>query len=126
MTEQEYKKDILEKIRARGYRVTKQREMLLDMILSEEWSCCKEIYYKAQERISDIEIEKVYRMINVLEELGIMEKKRILAQIQEEGEKQNRKYRVILEEGKVFEVSEETLQRLFQRFNDKIYHQKEK
>ena len=126
MTEQEYKKDILEKIRARGYRVTKQREILLDMILSEEWSCCKEIYYKAQERIPGIGIATVYRMINVLEELGIMEKKRILAQIQEEGEKHNRKYRVILEEGKVFEVSEETLQRLFQRFNDKIYHQKEK
>ena len=120
------KECVIQKLKDNGCRITKQRLILLDIILEGNCNSCKEIYYKAQERIPGIGIATVYRMINVLEELGIMEKKRILAQIQEEGEKQNRKYRVILEEGKVFEVSEETLQRLFQRFNDKIYHQKEK
>ena len=39
----EMQKDIiLQRLRNRGCRITKQRMMLLDIILNEECSCCKE------------------------------------------------------------------------------------
>ncbi|MDY2921208.1 MAG: Fur family transcriptional regulator, partial [Eubacterium sp.] len=38
---------VIEKLREQGCRITKQRRMLLDIILEEDCSCCKEIYYRA-------------------------------------------------------------------------------
>ena len=40
---------ILERLREQGCRITRQRQLILDIILEEECSCCKEIYYKVQE-----------------------------------------------------------------------------
>ena len=39
------KENIIQKLKERGCRITKQRLMLLDIILEEDCSCCKEIYY---------------------------------------------------------------------------------
>lgn len=61
---------IIEKLRERRYRITKQRLMLLDIILEEECSSCKEIYYKALKKDSNMGTATVYRMMNTLEELG--------------------------------------------------------
>ena len=61
---------IIQKLKERGCRITKQRLMLLDVILAEECSCCKEIYYKAAECDKSIGSATVYRMINLLEEVG--------------------------------------------------------
>ena len=41
---------ILERLREQGCRITRQRQLILDIILEEECSCCKEIYYKAAKR----------------------------------------------------------------------------
>lgn len=49
--------------------------MLLDVILNEECSSCKEIYYKASLRDSGIGTATVYRMINILEEVGALSRK---------------------------------------------------
>lgn len=38
---------IIQKLKEQGCRITKQRLMLLDIILEEDCSCCKEIFYKA-------------------------------------------------------------------------------
>ena len=38
---------ILQKLKEQGCRITRQRKMLLDIILEDECSCWKEIYYKA-------------------------------------------------------------------------------
>ena len=35
---------IIEKLKERGLRITRQRRILLDIILEGECSCCKEIY----------------------------------------------------------------------------------
>ena len=59
------KENIIEKLRERGCRITKQRQILLDVILKEECSCCKEIYYKAARRDSKIGMATVYRMMNM-------------------------------------------------------------
>lgn len=65
------KKDlVLKKLREKDYRITKQRQMLLDVILQEECASCKEIYYKAKKEDDKIGTATVYRMINLLEEIG--------------------------------------------------------
>ena len=64
------REEILKKLREQGCRITKQRQLLLNIILQEEYSCCKEIYYKAAKQDSSIGIATVYRMINTLEDIG--------------------------------------------------------
>ena len=50
--------------------------MILDIILEEDCSCCKEIYYKASKLDPKIGTATVYRMINTLEEIGAISKKK--------------------------------------------------
>ena len=61
---------IFQKLKDMGCRVTKQRRILLNVILQEECASCKEIYYKARKEDSRIGAATVYRMINLLEEIG--------------------------------------------------------
>ncbi|KIR01905.1 Ferric uptake regulation protein FUR [Lachnospiraceae bacterium TWA4] len=69
------KEMIIQKLKDQGCRITKQRLMLLDIILEEDFSCCKEIYYKASKRDEKIGSATVYRMINTLEEIGAISRK---------------------------------------------------
>lgn len=69
------KEMVIQKLKNQGCRITKQRLMLLDIILEEECSCCKEIYYKASSIDSSIGAATVYRMINILEEAGAISRK---------------------------------------------------
>lgn len=67
----EMKKElILERLKEKGFRLTSQREILIDIILQEQCTSCKEIYYKALKMDSQIGIATVYRMINILEEIN--------------------------------------------------------
>lgn len=66
---------IIQKLKESGCRITKQRLMLLDIILEEDCSCCKEIYYKASKLDKRIGSATVYRMINTLEEIGAINRK---------------------------------------------------
>ena len=54
---------ILERLREQGCRITRQRQLILDIILEEECSCCKEIYYKVQEKDRNIGPATIYRMV---------------------------------------------------------------
>lgn len=70
------RKDIIvQRLKERGYRITKQRLMLLDVILEEECSSCKEIHCKAAKLDQSIGTATVYRMINTLEEIGAINRK---------------------------------------------------
>lgn len=69
------KEIVIQKLKEKGYRITKQRLMLLDIILKEDCSCCKEIYYKAYAQDEKIGSATVYRMINTLEEIGAISRK---------------------------------------------------
>ena len=62
---------IVQKLKDSGCRITKQRLMILDIILEEECSCCKEIYYEAAKRDAAIGMATVYRMVSTLEEIGV-------------------------------------------------------
>ncbi len=66
---------VIQKLKEQGCRITKQRLMLLDIILEEECSCCKEIYYKASRMDKKIGLATVYRMIKTLEEIGAISRK---------------------------------------------------
>ena len=61
---------IIRKLKERGCRITRQRLIILDIILQEDCSCCKEIYYKASRQDTKIGFATVYRMVNMLEEIG--------------------------------------------------------
>lgn len=74
----EIKKEIiLQKLRERGFRITKQRLIILNVILNQEYSSCKELYYKASSIDSGIGIATVYRMVSVLEEIGVLRRESI-------------------------------------------------
>lgn len=73
--EERKKEEILRQLREHGCRITKQRKILLDIILEEECSCCKEIYYKAVKKDKNIGTATVYRMINTLEEIGVINRR---------------------------------------------------
>lgn len=69
------KEIVLQRLKEQGCRITKQRKMLLDVILNEECSSCKEIYYKAASMDATIGAATVYRMVNLLEEVGAISRK---------------------------------------------------
>lgn len=66
---------VIERLRERGCRITRQRRILLDIILEEDCSSCKEIFYKAADQDRNIGAATVYRMINALEEIGAISRK---------------------------------------------------
>ena len=66
---------IVQKLREKGYRITKQRLTLIDIILENECSSCKEIFYKAVKIDNKIGAATVYRMINALEDMGVINRK---------------------------------------------------
>ena len=66
---------ILQKLKEKGCRITKQRCVILDIILENECSSCKEIFYRAVKVDQKIGSATVYRMVNVLEEIGIISRK---------------------------------------------------
>ena len=73
--QQEQKQIIIERLKEDGCRITKQRLMLLDIILEDECSSCKEIYYRASTKDPSIGTATVYRMINTLEDIGAISRK---------------------------------------------------
>lgn len=68
---------ILHRLKEQGLRITRQRMMLLDIILEEEFTCCKEIFYKASKQDPKIGCATVYRMINTLEDIGAISRKNL-------------------------------------------------
>ena len=68
---------ILDELKRNGFRITSQRKLLIDIILSDECSCCKEIYYKAVHEDPSIGIATVYRMVKTLEEIGAIDRKNL-------------------------------------------------
>lgn len=69
------KEIIIQRLKAKGCRITKQRQIILDIILEQECSCCKEIYYRASLLDKKIGFATVYRMVNTLEEIGAISRK---------------------------------------------------
>ncbi len=106
------KEEILEELRARGGRITKQRLLLLDVILSGECECCKEIYYKASKSDSTIGMATVYRMVNILEEMGAIDRKLVCRGISDEENEFCRDCTVYLEDETTISVTADKWNRI--------------
>lgn len=61
---------ILRALKKHGCRITKQRRIILSVILEKKCCCSKEIYYQAAEQDPTIGLATVYRLLNTLEEVG--------------------------------------------------------
>ena len=72
---QKQREIVIQRLKEQECRITKQRMVLLDIILNENCSSCKEIYYKASRIDSKIGTATVYRMINTLEEIGAINRR---------------------------------------------------
>ena len=72
MSRQDY---VLQELKKHGKRITGQRKIILEIILQQDWENCKDIYYEAIKKDSSIGIATVYRMLDTLEENGILEKR---------------------------------------------------
>ncbi len=76
------KEHIIEELQRRGKRITQQRLLMLDVILDGDWSSCKEIYYEVSKRDPAVGKATVYRMVGVLEEIGVLNRRpRIIEKI---------------------------------------------
>ncbi len=69
------KEMIIKKLKDNGCRITKQRLLLLDVLLDNQCQSCKDVYYKANNKDSTIGIATVYRMMNALEDIGVINRK---------------------------------------------------
>jgi len=68
---------ILDQLRNKGLRITEQRRLLIEIILDDECSSCKEIYFRAVKKDSTVGIATVYRMVKTLEDLGVINRKNL-------------------------------------------------
>lgn len=91
---------ILELLRKEGFRVTRQRELLIDIILKENCTCCKEIYCLAARKNRGIGVATIYRTINALEKIGALKRKNPY-QLCGRGQEMDGKFLVELEDASV-------------------------
>ena len=66
---------IIKRFREQGFRITKQRLVLLDVILEQDCASCKEIIFQASRKDKKIGTATVYRMVNILEDIGAVSRK---------------------------------------------------
>lgn len=108
------KEIIIQKLKEQGCRITKQRLMLLDIILEEDCSCCKEIYYKASKQDAKIGAATVYRMVNTLEEIGAISRKNMYKVSCDEDCERRSSCTIELEDHFIIELSEANWKQIIQ------------
>ncbi|MDY6325209.1 MAG: transcriptional repressor [Catonella sp.] len=59
-------------LRKKGYRLTRQRKVIVDVIFSRKFENCKDIYTEVVSRDSNIGLATVYRTIRQLEDLDVL------------------------------------------------------
>lgn len=72
---EERKDYLIRELKKNGCRITSQRRLLIDIILSDECSSSKEIYYQALKKDPSIGMATVYRMVKTLEVSGLIQRK---------------------------------------------------
>lgn len=98
------KAEIIQLLKSSGFRMTRQRKLLLDVIFEQTCSSCKEIYYKARMRDTSIGAATVYRMIHTLEEIGALHKMQTYEISYSTQEKQM--YCLTLQDGREYHLTE--------------------
>ncbi len=119
----ETKNYILDQLRERGCRITKQREILIDVILREKCNNCKEIYYHAVKEDSEIGMATVYRMMNILEDIGAL-KWRNEYKLCEQAKVPNASFQVEFSDASKMELRDEALRTVVEKGLDAGGHLK--
>lgn len=99
------KEMVYNELRNRGYKITKQRKLIIDTILVKECTCCKEILYQIHQRDNSIGIATVYRMIRTLEEIGAIDRKNLYRIAIENNCDRCEKFSMVLKSKKNIELS---------------------
>ena len=63
---------VISLLKNKGFRITNQRKLIIDIILSSDGASCKEIYHKVNSRDNTIGAATVYRVIRLLEDIGVL------------------------------------------------------
>ncbi len=69
------KEMLVKMLRSQGIKITKQRTLIIDIILEQEIHSCKDIYQQASKVDSKIGVATVYRMVKTLEKIGAINRK---------------------------------------------------
>ena len=78
MCQEERFQEVLNQLKKAGYRITEQRKLLLHIILNNEYSSCKEIYYAAKKQDDKVGIATVYRTVQLLEDMELIHKEMVV------------------------------------------------
>lgn len=70
--------ETLRKLEESGLRMTVQRRHIIDILTNSDCTSPKELWYEAREFVPDLGIATVYRLINRLEQIGVLQKQRSL------------------------------------------------
>ena len=101
------KEQIIKKMREKGCRITKQRLRLIDTILENDCSSCKEIFYQTAAKNHKIGIATVYRMVNLLEEIGALQSKDSYKVVCPEGKDAKEQVcTVVMDDGTVYRLND--------------------
>ena len=106
------KDEIIEQLKENGCRITKQRKLLIDIILKDDCASCKEIYHKASKQDKRIGVATVYRMINALEEIGAISRQNLYKIECGKGCCNDGGCEIILEDDTVFRLPQEKLDQI--------------
>lgn len=106
---------IIEKLKERGLRITKQRMLLLDVILKNECTSCKEIYYRVSKLDEHIGPATVYRMVNVLEEIGAIDRKNMYKMFDQFTETDRKECVIEFDDNSVVEFSADKWKKVVQK-----------
>ena len=63
---------VISLLQEKGFRITKQRKLIIDIILDSNGASCKEIYQKVVSKDNTIGTATVYRMIRLLEDVDVI------------------------------------------------------
>lgn len=99
------KEIIVARLKERGCRITKQRLRLIDVILENEFSSCKEIFYKASKNDDRLGTATVYRMVNLLEEIGAISRKNMYKVACSENCSMENACTIVLDDGTEYHLS---------------------
>lgn len=70
--------EVLRKLEASGLRMTVQRRHIIEILTNSQCTSPKELWYEAKQYVPDLGIATVYRLINRLEQIGVLCKARNL------------------------------------------------
>ena len=104
---------VIERLRQQGFRVTRQRMLLIDIILAENCSCCKEVYVLASNKNPGIGMATVYRTVDALEQVGAL-KRRTAYQLCNQGKKAYKSCLVELEDSSIIELDCASMEKIIE------------